>query len=368
MTYRCKFMGLNAIQNGLISFKNVKVPKENIILGEGQGLKLALMTLNTGRLTLPATVTGASKWCLSVARRWGNERKQWGCSIGEHEAIASKISSMAASVFAMDAVTWLVSHMADNKKYDIRLEAAIAKLFCTETCWNIVDDTMQIRGGRGYETGPSLKGRGEPAFPVERALRDSRVNTILEGSSEIMHLFIAREALDFHLSKIKPILDPKVPIGAKVSAAFSMGISYFIWYLKLWIPSFGGCNLPSPLDEHMKFIRRTVKRLAKSIFYKMMIHQQRLANKQNILNRFVDIGGELFAMASVVSYTESLIRKGGDRKNLLELSDLFCRQARNRIAGKFNEVSHNNDKISNAIAKRILRGSYEWLENDIIKL
>lgn len=369
VTYRCEFMGLSAIQNGIIRFNNVKVPRENIILGEGEGLKLAFITLNTGRLTLPAAVTGMSKMCLNAARQWAAERKQWGSPIGEHEAIASKLSRMAATVFAMDAVTWLVSHMADDKRFDIRLEAAIAKLFCTEESWKIVDDTLQIRGGRGYETAPSLAGRGKAAYPIERAMRDSRVNTILEGSSEIMHLFIAREALDFHLKKIKALFDPRVSIGGKLKAAASSAISYSMWYPWLWMPCvFGrGGGLKNPLGKHMIFVKKASRRLARMVFHKMLRYQKGLVSKQNILNRFVDIGVDLFAMSSACSYADSLSKNDKDKANSIELADLFCREAKNRIREKFRKTKRNHDKLSNSVAKKTLSGSYSWLENDIVK-
>ena len=367
VTYRCKFMGLNAIQNGVIKFNNVKVPKENIIMGEGQGLKLAFLTLNAGRLSLPAAVTGMSKWCLWVARTWAKDRKQWGAPIGEHEAIASKISFISSSVFAMNAMTYLVSHMADDKRFDIRIEAAIAKLFCTEESWKVVDTTLQVRGGRGYETGPSLRGRGNADYPVERAMRDSRINTILEGTSEIMHLFIAREALDFHLSKIKYFIDPKVSIFQKALAAFTVSFGYAVWYLKLWLPSFGDSfKLAKPLDKHMRFVQKTAKRLARELFHKMAIHQQKLVQKQNVLNRFVDIGTDLFAISCACSYADRL-HKTKESDDALRLADLFCRQTERRILKSFGDVSNNDDRSSYSIAKKLLKGDYEWLEDDIIK-
>ena len=366
VAYRCKFMGLNAIQNGVLKFNNLKVPKENILLGEGEGLKLAFITLNTGRLTLPAAVTGMSKWALMVSRKWALERKQWGSPIGEHEAIASKLSYMSGTVFAMDAMMALVSHMATDKKFDIRLEAAISKLFCTDESWKIIDSTVQIRGGRGYETKKSLKGRGETDYPVERAMRDSRVNTILEGSSEIMHLFIAREALDFHLKKMKVLMDPRASIVQKLFGAISMAVGYAFWYMKLLIPSFGGVGLSKPLDSHMKFVRKNARRMARELFHKMAIYQQKMVQKQNILNRFVDIGTDLYAISCACSYAESLAKKGGD-KGAIELADLFSRQTRTRIKRRFEESAHNDDRLSNAVAKKLLDGDYSWLESDIIK-
>ena len=371
VAYRCGFMGLNGVKLGFLKFNNVKVPRENVLLGEGLGLKIAFITLNTGRLTVPAAVTGMSKWCLSVARKWSKERKQWGLPIGEHEAIATKLSVMAANTFAMDAVTWLTASMADAKKLDIRLEAAMAKMFCAETSWKLIDDTFQIRGGRGFETGPSLKGRGEPGYPVERMFRDARINLIIEGTSQIMRLFISREALDLHLKRAAPILNPRIPMLRRMSMAVSMGIGYFFWYIKLWLPSFVSgdiAKLPPALKRHMLFVKGSSKRLARNMFLTMLIYQQRLEPKQNILSRFVDIGADLFVMSSICSYAVSVSKQKAANLEAspIELADLFCQQAKVRIQRNFHDVYCNQDSIAGKIAKKVLAGSYEWLENEII--
>jgi alkylation response protein AidB-like acyl-CoA dehydrogenase len=223
VVHRCRFMGLNGIQNALLKFTNVKVPRENIILGEGQGLKLALVTLNAGRLSLPAGAVGGVRQCLKVQRYWGNERKQWGAPVGRHEAGAAKIASTAATLFGMEAITWMAGTWVDRKSHDIRIEAAMAKIFCSEQGHRIIEATVQFRGGRGYERATSLRARGELPFPAERALRDSRINMIVEGTSEILRLFVAREALDQHLKIAGDVLNPRLGIGRRLAALVKAG-------------------------------------------------------------------------------------------------------------------------------------------------
>ena len=163
--HRNAFMGLRGIENSVTRVENVFVPRENVIAKEGQGLKIALTTLNTGRLALPAICVGSAKWATRVAREWSSERVQWGQAIGKHDAVAQKLAFIAASTFGLEAVVDVSSRLADDKKNDIRIEAAIAKLYASELGWHVVDELVQIRGGRGYETAESLLARGEEPIP-----------------------------------------------------------------------------------------------------------------------------------------------------------------------------------------------------------
>ena len=237
---RNAFMGLRGLENGLTRLHQVRVPAANLIGREGLGLKIALTTLNTGRLSLPAMCAGAGKWALKIAREWSATRVQWGRPIGEHEAIAKKISFIAATSYALEAVVDLASQLADDKRNDIRIEAALAKLYASEMAWLIADELVQIRGGRGYETAASLAARGERGVPAEQMLRDLRINRIFEGSTEIMHLFIAREAVDTHLAVAGELIEPGADFGTKARAARKAGGFY-----ARWLPTLRGRRGPA---------------------------------------------------------------------------------------------------------------------------
>jgi alkylation response protein AidB-like acyl-CoA dehydrogenase len=367
--HRCHFMGLRALYNGVISFTNVRIPKENVLWGEGKGLKLALTTLNTGRLTLPISAVAVGKRCLEISRKWASERVQWGLAIGKHDAIAQKIGTMAANTFAMESVAELCGAMADRGGYDIRLEAAIAKLYNSEAGWRIIDDTVQIRGGRGYETADSLKARGEVPVAVERIMRDFRINLIFEGSSEIMHLFIAREAVDKHLQTAGDVVMPGKSLKERLRGlGRSIGF-YGWWYPTQWLawsawPKHGKYG---PLATHIRFVDANARRLARGVFHSMMRFGPKLEQRQSVLFRLVDVGGELFAMAAACARARMLLKKdpaAGVRA--MKLADLFCRQARARVRAKFTELWNPADVPTYKVAQEVLRGEHMWLEKGLV--
>lgn len=367
---RCHFMGLKAIENGVIRFRNVRVPRENILWKEGAGLKLALITLNTGRLTLPSAVTGMAKACLEISRRWSGERVQWGAPIGKHEAIAEKLARMASTTFAMEAVSELCASLVDRGGYDIRLEAAVAKMYNSEAGWRIVDETLQIRGGRGYETAASLRSRGEEPIPVERMMRDCRINLIFEGSSEIMRLFLAREAVDFHLRLAGDLVNPRATAASKLKAFLRSGLFYSRWYPALWVgsgylPSFGDFG---DLASHLRFVERSCRKLSRMLLYAMIRYGSKLEKKQMTLFRIVEVGAELFAMSAACVRARMLVRTGNHGEEAVRLADHFCRLARRRVANTFHAIFHNEDHLSYAVAQQVLERKHLWMESGIVGL
>jgi alkylation response protein AidB-like acyl-CoA dehydrogenase len=370
VVHRNKFMGLRGIENSVTVFENVRIPKGNLIGKEGEGLKIALSTLNTGRIALPAICVGVAKWATKIAREWGNERVQWGQPVGKHEAVAHKISYLAATAFGLEAMLDVTSRLADDKRNDIRIEAAIAKLLGSEMGWQVVDNLVQIRGGRGFETAESLKARGEKPVPVEQALRDMRINRVFEGSTEVMHLLIAREAVDQHLQVAGDILEPDTELKDKAKAALGAGKFYAKWFPQLVVGQGqrpGSYSEFGPLAEHLRFVERASRKQARATFYAMNRYQAKMERKQAFLGRIVDIGSELYAVAAACVYAKTIEQERPELgEQARELADLFSRQARRRVDQLFEELWANDDDLNTKRAFGVLDGRYTWVEEGII--
>jgi alkylation response protein AidB-like acyl-CoA dehydrogenase len=363
---RNEFLGLRGLENSVTRFHDVFVPEENVVGGLGKGLRIALTTLNTGRLSLPAMCVGAGKWALNVARDWSATRVQWGRPVGRHEAVAKKIAFIAATTYAMESMLDLCCVIADDDRNDIRIEAALVKLFASEMAWLVVDELVQIRGGRGFEKSDSLEARGERGAEAEQVLRDLRINRIFEGSTEIMHLLIAREAVDAHLSVAGDIIDPDAGLGRKARAGARAGAFYAKWLPTLAVgrgqnPT--GYGEFGPLAAHLRYVERASRKLARSTFYAMSRWQGKLERKQGFLGRVVDIGAELFAMSAVCVRARAERR---DRPEGVELADLFCRQARLRAEALFAALFDNTDALDVKVARRAMEGRYAFLEEGIV--
>ncbi len=360
---RNSFMGLRGLENGVTRFHQVRVPKANLIGREGDGLKIALTTLNAGRLAIPAMCASGAKWAVKIAREWSAERVQWGRPVGEHGAVAGKLSFMTATTYALEAVLDLSGQLSDEGRNDIRIEAALAKLWASEMACVIGDELVQVRGGRGYETAESQAARGERAVAAEQLVRDLRINRIFEGSSEIMRLLVAREAVDAHLAVAGDLAEPDADLPSKAKAAVKASGFYARWLPKLVA---GKGQLPGayrdfgPLATHLRFVERSARKLARETFYGMARWQAGLEKRQRFLGRIVDLGAELFAMSAVC------VRAKRDGDSAEALADAFCRQARLRVEQLFTALWDNTDELDSQVATATLGGAYAWLEAGVL--
>ena len=355
--HRCRFMGLRAIENGLIRFTDVKVPTENIICGEGQGLRLALTTLNDGRLGIPAVIAGAIGELTDHMASWGKTRHQWGRNIGEHEAGCEKLADLGGGQFALGALADFCAATSDRGDTDIRMEAAAAKMYNTEVGWQLIDTALQFKGGRGYETATSLEERGEVPIPIERAFRDARINRIVEGTTDVMHLFLARESLDKHLSLAKPLLTSKTSIGEKLGALVKCAFFYARWYPMLWL---GGLftsfsQFDDDLAEHMRWIESRIRKLARKLFHAMVLNGPKLEMKQLTLARIVDIGTELAVMTLTASRAQTERDQGDDSNSLRAL--YWLETGRVRVDSLFRGLSTNADQTARRLAEQMLENA-----------
>jgi alkylation response protein AidB-like acyl-CoA dehydrogenase len=367
---RNSFMGLKGIENGLTRFHQVRVPAENRLGKEGDGLKIALTTLNAGRLSIPAMCAAAGKWALKIAREWSTERVQWGRPVGEHGAVAEKIAFIAATTYGLESVLELSAQLADAGSKDIRIEAALAKLWASEMAWQIADELVQVRGGRGYETAESLRARGERAVPAEQMMRDLRINRIFEGSTEIMHLLIAREAVDAHLKAAGALAEKDASLEDKARAAAGASGFYAKWLPHLVV---GKGSAPTayaefgPLASHLRFVERSSRKLARQTFYGMSRWQAKMEYRQAFLGRVVDIGAELFAISAACSRAEML--RADDEahgRSAYQLAEVFCQQSRLRVEALFTALWSNTDDADMRLAKGVLGGDYTWLEEGVL--
>ncbi|NLA67910.1 MAG: DUF1974 domain-containing protein, partial [Gammaproteobacteria bacterium] len=215
----------------------------------------------------------------------------------------------------------------------------------------------------------SMKARGERPGWTEQVLRDSRINRIFEGSTEIMHLIIAREAVDQHLAVAGDAIDPKASLGAKAKGGAQAAKFYAGWFPQL---AAGKGNNPNAYAEfgdnakHLRYAERASRKLARSTFYAITRYQARLEQKQSVLGRIVDIGAELFAISAAVVYAKTLETEQPQRAaEARELADIFAKQARSRAEQLFEELFDNDDDDNYAFAQKVLDGRYSMVEDGV---
>jgi alkylation response protein AidB-like acyl-CoA dehydrogenase len=364
---RLSFEGVRGIYNGVPTFNNVYVPIDNRLGNEEDGLRIALATLTVGRLTLPAASSGGLKQCLSVMRWWGRTRVQWNKPIGEHTLIGEKLCRAAAYTLALDAVMAFCGAWA-NKKGDLRLESAAAKIIGSEWYWEVVNDLFQVRGGRGFMTVESQRKSGELGIPVMRMLRDARINLVWEGTSEILRIWMAREALSPYIEQGIAFLQgsPSDKIAAPLYYA-RIALRSSLPFLN---PKRNSRIFGMEYARWVRFIESSSRSLTRSTLVATAGHRQGLHNKQLLLQDLVNDSLWLFPMAATLWYaSQSEMRT---KPGILELATYFCQEMADHLDPPSSSAKsirrHKKDTIVYHLSKAIMSGEYAWLEEGIVPL
>ncbi len=367
---RCQFEGCRGIENAYMSFTNVRIPADNVIGEVGRGLKYALTILNVGRaISIPAICLGMAKQAWEPTLDRANQRLTFQKPLSERQTQRMRLGRMAANLWAMEALASTVWRMAEQHSYDVRIEAAVAKIFCSETTIRFLKDAQIIFGGMGYETADSKRSRGEPAFGIEQLVRDAEMYRIGEGATDILRPFVAREGLSPHLDRAQRYLGGGIGSTERFSEWLKLTRFYVPWYLSLWrrqpLPEGGEFRHPK-VDEALRYVEQTSRRLARAIFWAMVRHGERLRDDQGRQARIETIGEELLTVAASVLWAASFVRTEGDAR-VWGLVDQVVRDARLRVEPMIDELGgSNDDHLVAAIGQQASEGGYPWLSHGII--
>jgi hypothetical protein len=276
---------------------------------------------------------------------------------------------MAAHLFAMEALASAVWRMADEHRYDVRIEAAIAKIFCSEHTIQFLKDAQTIFGGMGYETADSKRVRGEPAFGIEQLVRDAEMYRIGEGATDILRPFVAREALDRHLERAGNYFDDRISPVRRLAEAVRLATFYLPWYARQWMPGRlpSGSRFQHPrVRSHLRFVEHASRRLARALFYNMVRFRQGLRDDQGRQNRVEAAGEDLLVIAVTSLHAEEQQRKAG-RPEVWDLAEEVFNEASSRVTQQIGELIYNHDARVAALGRKTLNGTYPSLSHGIIE-
>lgn len=340
---RMEKVGIRGTATSRIKFTDMVVPKENVLGEVGKGLKLALTVLDFGRTTFGAACTGTAKYCLERMVARANSRRQFGKTLGEFEMVRGKIAEAAADMYAMESATYHTAALIDSGAEDYMVETAMLKVFASDQLWRIVNDCLQIWGGKGFFTDQ----------PFERMMRDARLNLIGEGANDVLRCFIASVGFR-HL-------------GKELKGGGDEG------FLKTWTnrasimgESFVGPKIPVK-HEHLRYFARAIGKQIGQFSWQMKMaiakHQEGIIDKQYIQGRLGDIATELFMASCVYSRLTGLLVNGTipepDKELEFKTGRLYMRLAQTRNERRFEELKINLDEEVEAAAEIWLKDSFD---------
>ena len=341
---RMEKVGIRGTATGRFAMHDMAVPKENILGPLGKGLKVALTVLDFGRTTFGACCTGAAKTCLRLAVEHANSRRQFKKTLGEFDLVKKKIARMAADVYAMEAMMGVTASLIDRGLEDYMVETAMLKVFTTERLWEAVNDAFQIHGGSAYFTDS----------PLERMLRDARINQIGEGSNEVLTSFIALVGMRGPGMEFKEIYDTMFNPSRGLGKAWTAGMNRLGAAVK--IPSVPVKS--ETLRSQASQLGRLIWRFNLSVNRALITYREPVMDMQLVQERIAAAAMEMFASACVISRLDAELQgvekngnaAGGGHQTAL----LFLRQSFHRIRRFLGELTDNDDNILLATANAVL--------------
>jgi len=337
-------LGIRGTATGRFAMRDVRVPKENILGPLGKGLRVALTVLDFGRTTFGACCTGAAKTCLQLAIRHANTRRQFNKTLGEFDLVRKKIARIAADAYAMEAMTTVTASLIDRGLEDYMIETAMLKVFTTELLWEAINDTFQIYGGSAYFTD----------LPLERMLRDARINQIGEGSNEVLTSFIGLVGMRGPGMEFKEIYDTMLkPLGGRIGKAWTAGMNRLGAAIR--IP-----DVPVQSDELRSFasqLGRIIWRFNLAVNRALIAYREPILDMQLVQERIADAATELFASSCVLSRWDAEVqasRRNGSTPSEHSAAELFLRQSFRRARRLLGDLNDNEDRAVLGTANSVL--------------
>ncbi len=342
-------MGIRASWTNALHFDNVKIPRENILGGLGQGFKVAMNVLNHGRLGLAAGCVGGAKLAVQASIQHANERVQFQKKIGEFGMIQEKIGRMMMNTYVAESMVYMTTDLIDRGTVDYSMESAAAKIFASEIVWECVDENLQIWGGAGF-----MK-----EYPFERWMRDARINRIFEGTNEILRAFIALSGMQGPGQELAGLAEAiKFPLKG-----LGLVTDYAVRKIKQNVVGQSINKAHPSLHKMAGILEEYVPEFATQIEVLLRRHGKKIHEKQFAQKRVADMAIDFYAMTCVLSRVSRAIQEKGAEAVALEISiaDAFFMRANRRIRGNFKAIDRNDDDAMKLIASKAYElGSYPF--------
>ncbi len=337
-------VGMRGIQSSLLEFDHMEVPAENMLGKPGEGLKVALSVLNYGRITIGATCAGPAKILVDNAFKYSRERYQFQKPLSSFALVKNKLSKLAALAYAIDAVTYLTAGKVDAGEKDFMLEAAIVKVFSTESLWWMIYETMQIFGGKSMFTDQ----------PYELMMRDCRPSMVVEGSNDVMRMFLSLTGIREVGQSFNEFLESmKSPLTSK--AKVQKGIKHMFGLI--W-PS-GIEMYSSLLNNEAKMLSRAVRKLGRSVIQFLLHDGNHISEKQMDLDRIATAAIAIYTSSAVLSKINSDLERTQGKIELLghdiETAKFYCRYALRNARDQLNSLFDTQDRAAEHLSDLLIK-------------